>query len=46
MDKRKKEEFRERIKLIEEYKNKLFYYSQNVREDGVITIDELKQLYY
>ena len=41
--KRKKKEFRERIKLIEEYKNKLFYYSQKVREDGVITIDELKQ---
>ena len=41
--KRKKKEFRERIKLIEEYKNKLFYYSQKVREDGIITIDELKQ---
>ena len=26
--KRKKKEFHERIKLIEEYKNKLFYYSQ------------------
>ena len=43
MDKTKKEEFRERIKLIEEYKNKLFYYTQKVREDGIITIDELKR---
>ena len=41
--KQKKKEFRERIKLIEECKNKLFYYSQKVREDGVIAIDELKQ---
>ena len=41
--KRKKKEFRERIKLIEEYMNKLFYYTQKVREDGIITIDELKR---
>ena len=41
--KRKKKEFRERIKLIEEYKNKLFYYTQKVREDGIITIDELQR---
>ena len=41
--KRKKKEFRERIKLIEEYKNKLFYYTQKVREDGIITIDELER---
>ena len=41
--KRKKKEFRERIKLIEHYKNKFFHYSQKVREDGVITIDWLKQ---
>ena len=41
--KQKKKEFRERIKLIEEYKNKLFYYTQKVREDGIITIDELQR---
>ena len=41
--KRKKKEFRERIKLIEEYKNKLFYYTQKVREDGIITFDELER---
>ena len=44
--KRKKKEFCERKKFVEEYKNKLFYYSQKVKEDGVITIDELKQLIY
>ena len=37
---RKKKEIRERIKLIEEYRNKLFYNSQKIREDEVITIDE------
>ena len=41
--KRKNKEFRERIELIEEYRNKLFYYSQKIREDDVITVDELKQ---
>ena len=41
--KRKKKEFRARIKLIEEYKNKLYYYAQKVKEDGIITIEEVKQ---
>ena len=41
--KRKKKEFRARIKLIEEYKNKLFYYMQIVKEDGIITVEELNQ---
>ena len=31
--KRKKKEFRARIKLIEEYLNKFFYYIQKVKED-------------
>ena len=41
--KRKTKEFCARIKLIEEYKNKLYYYTQKVKEDGIITIEELKQ---
>ena len=41
--KRKKKEFRARIRLIEEYKNKLYYYTQKVKEDGIITIEEVKQ---
>ena len=41
--KRKKKAFRARVKLIEEYKNKVFYFMQKAREDGIITIDELKQ---
>ena len=41
--KRKKKAFRARVKLIEEYQNKLFYYTQKVREDGIITVEELKQ---
>ena len=41
--KRKKKEFNARIKLIEGYNNKIFYYTQRVKEDGIITIDELKQ---
>ena len=40
--KRKKKEFRSRIKLIEEYKNKLCCYMQRVKEDGIITIEEVK----
>ena len=39
--KRRKKEFRARIKLIEEYKNKLYFYMQ--KEDGIITIEEVKQ---
>ena len=30
-------------KLIEEYKNKLFYFMLKTKEDNIITIDELKQ---
>ena len=41
--KRKKKEFSARVKLIEEYLNKFFYYTQKVREDGIITVEELKQ---
>ena len=41
--KRKNKEFRARIKLIEEYKNKLYYYMQKVKEDGNIAIEEVKQ---
>ena len=40
--KRKKKEFRARIKIIEEYKNNLYYYTQKVKEDGIITIEEVK----
>ena len=35
MDKTKKE-FRARIKLVDEYKNKGFYYTPKVKEDGII----------
>ena len=41
--KRKKKEFNARIKLIEGYNNKIFYYTQRAKEDGIITIDELEQ---
>ena len=41
--KRKKKEFRARIKLIEEYLNKFFYHIQKVKKDEIITIEELKQ---
>ena len=41
--KRKKKEFRARIKLIEEYINNLYYYTQKVKEDETITIEEVKQ---
>ena len=40
--KRKKKQFHARLNLVKEYQNKLFYYTQKVREDGVITIEELK----
>ena len=43
MDKTRKKEFHARTKLIEEYKNKLYYYTQKVKEDGIITIEEVKQ---
>ena len=41
--KRKKKQYNARLKLIEEYKNKLFYFMLKTKEDNVITIDELKQ---
>ena len=41
--KRKKKEFRARIKLIEEYLNKFFYHIQKAKRDEIITIEELKQ---
>ena len=41
--KRKKKEFRLRIKLVEEYQNKVFYYTQRIKEDGIITINELNK---
>ena len=40
--KRKKKEFRARIKLIEDNKNKIFYYKQKVKGDGIISIEGLK----
>ena len=41
--KRKKKEFRARIKLIEEYLNKFFYHIQEAKRDETITIEELKE---
>ena len=40
--KRKKKEFRARIKLIEEYLKKFFYYIKKVKKDRIINIEELK----
>ena len=41
--KRKKKQFNKRIKLTKEYQNKLFYYTQKVREDKNITLEELEK---
>ena len=41
--KRKKKEFNARIKLIEGYNNKIFYYTQRAKEDGIITRYEVEQ---
>ena len=40
--KRKKKQYNARLKLIEEYKNKLFYFMLKTKEDSEMTIDELK----
>ena len=41
--KRKKKQYNARLKLIEEYKNKLFYFMLKTKEDGIISIEELKE---
>ena len=39
----KKKQYNVRLKLIEEYKNKLFYVMLKTKEDGIISIEELKE---
>ena len=38
---KRKSFFEERIFLVNEYLNKLYYYVEKVKDDGIITIDEL-----
>ena len=39
---KRKKFFEERIMLVSEYLNKIYFYSEKIKDDGIITIDELE----
>ena len=41
--KRKKKAYSAKMKLVDKYRNKLFNFTQKVKEYGIITIDEVQQ---